>query len=152
MNNQLTAPAILGLFDTTKQQRESFADQVVTQVLDGYLDPLAVKIQIKCMEDILAKISDHPQFKEAVTEAAAKYGKGKHDLHNASIEVNATAGRYDYSDDTEHTRLKGQIKARETFLKNLPEPMDYVTGEGEVCKVYPAKYTPGVETVFVSLK
>ncbi len=152
MNQELTASSILSLFDTTKAQTASFADKVMDAVNDGHLDPLKLKVQLKAMEDIITQLSDRQDFKEAVTDAAAKYGRGRHEFYNAVFEVKATAGRYDYSADAEHNRLKSLIKARENFLKTLPESMDYVSGDGEVCKVQPAKYTPGADTVFVTLK
>ncbi len=151
MNQELTAGGILSLFDTTKDQRISFTDKVMEAVNDGYLDPLKLKIQLKAMEDIITQLSDRKDFRDAVTDAAAKYGRGSHKFHNAVFEVKATAGRYDYSGDPTHANLKQQLKDREAFLKAIKEPILTVDADGEALEVQPAKYTPGADTVFVTL-
>ena len=148
----LTAPSILSLFDTTKAQRLSFADKVAEAIDEGRIDPLKLKIQLKAMEDIICRISDNERIKDAIATEAAKYGKGSHDFHNATFQLKATAGRYDYSADGVHANLKEQIKAREAFLKTLKEPLQQVTPDGEVVIIEPAKYTPGADVVFVMLK
>jgi hypothetical protein len=149
---ELTTTSVLSLFDTDKEQRALFVQNVINTLDAGTIDPLKLHVQIKCMEDIIARLKRHPEYRDAVSSQASMYGRGKHDFHNATFEVKATAGSYDYSHDAEWCRLRDMMKAREGFLKNLTEPMDYVTGDGEVCKVYPAKYTPGADSVFITLK
>ena len=152
MTQELTTKNILSLFDTNKAQRASFAEGVIQSVNDGLINPLDLQVQLKCMADIISKIQDNPDYRDALQTEAAKYGRGRHEFHNCTFEVKATAGKYDYSHDAEWSRLKEHIKAREAFLKNLTEGMDFVTGEGEVVRVEPAKYTPGSDAVFITLK
>jgi hypothetical protein len=152
MIQNLPSTALLSIFDTTKQQRESFVEGLLQPLRDGFKDPLEVHIQIKCLEDILTRLKDNKEYQELVQEAAAKYGKGKHDVHNATFEVKATAGKYDYSHDAQWSRIKEDLKTREAFLKSLKEPLTTVDPYGEVVEVQPAKYTPGKDSVFISLK
>ena len=152
MTQDLTTKSILALFDTNKAERQSFADNVLAAVNDGNIDPLKLHVQMKCMMDILSRIQDHPDYRDAITTEAAKYGRGKHDLHNAVFEVKATAGRYDYSHDGEWQRLNESRKDREKFLKSLGQAIEIVHPDGTMETLEPARYTPGGETVFLTLK
>ena len=152
MTQDLTTKSILSLFDTDKAERASFVSNVIQAINDGHIEPLKLHVQVKCMEDILSKIKEHPEYRDAITIEAAKYGRGKHELHNATFELKATAGRYDYSHDAEWCRLRDELKAREGFLKALHGSIEIVHPDGIVEAIHPASYTPGGETVFLTLK
>ncbi len=143
MTQELTAPSILSLFDTTKAQRSSFSDKVMEAVNDGHLDPLKLKVQLKAIEDIITQLSDRQDFREAVNDAAAKYGRGRHEFHNAVFEVKATAGKYNFV---------GTEDEKQAINKALREGCTLITNDGEALTVQPKPYTPGADTVFVTLK
>lgn len=144
--------SILGLLDTTKAERGTFVAQVINALLSGYADPMNVHLQVKCMEEICKAIKEHPDYKTLVLDEARKYGKG-YEFRNAKIDVRATAGKYDFSNDAEWCILKEAIKQRETYLKGLPpEGIERVTADGEVVTDLPPVYTPGEDAVFITLK
>lgn len=148
----ISPTSIISLFDTTRDQRNTFVEDVVDRVANGLSDPVKLHLQIKCMEEICKAIKENKFYKDSLLTEASKYGKG-FEFHNAKIEVRSAAGKYDYSHDTEWARLSLEIKNREKYLKVLPpEGIDRVTIDGEVVKDYPPKYTPGADTLFVTLK
>lgn len=150
MNNEITPLGVLGLLDTTKAERKTFVEQVVGAVAGGHIDPVKVHLQVKCMEEICKAIK--AEISDEVLNQARYYSK-TFEFHNAVITMKATACKYDFSNDAEWCRLKDAIKARETYLKGLPkEGIERVTADGEVVTDYPPVYTPGDDTLFVTLK
>jgi hypothetical protein len=151
-NSDLTATGILSLLNTNKDQRKSFVAEVLNNMLAGKSDPLQVHLQVKSMEEICNAIKEDPQYKDMVLTEAAKYGK-RFELTNAKIEVRASAGKYDFSNDAKWVELHKQLKAHETYLKGLPsEGVQRVTPDGEVVTDYPPSYAACADTVFITLK
>lgn len=141
------ALSILGMFETTKDQRRSFVDQVVQTVAEGHVDPLKVHLQIKCTEEMIKAIKSSKEYSEAVLDEASKHGKS-FDYRNANLSIKEVGTKFDYSvcQDPEHTALqeafdlaKAKLDERETFLKSLPASGQQVVNEetGETYKIYP---------------
>jgi len=150
---ELTAPVIVSLFETTKVQRATFVTAIIDALDEGYINPIRLKFQLKCMEDLIKQINEDNLFKDAVLTEAQKHGKGSHTFMNCEFSVKSTAGRYDYSGNAEHVRLKDLLKAQETYLKGLTsEGKEVVTEYGELIVDYPPQYTAGADAVFITLK
>ena len=148
----MTPIGIIKMLDTDKKQRENFAEEVVSKVLNGYVNPVEMHVNLKCVEDIINRIKEHKDFKEAVLNEAAKFGKG-YAFHNATIQTRSLAGKYDYSHDDEYNRLTQALKARQGYLKALPvEGKQIVDKDGIVTIDMPPFYSPGGESLFVTLK
>lgn len=141
------ALSILGMFETTKEQRRSFVDQVVQNVTEGHTDPLKVHLQIKCTEEMIKAIKSSKEYSEAVLKEAEKHGKS-FDYRNSKLSIKEVGATYDYSvcQDPEHTELqklfeeaKAKLAEREKFLKSLPASGQQVVNEdtGETYKIYP---------------
>lgn len=151
MTTEISPLGILSLLDTTKQERGSFVANVINGLLSGNVDPMNVHLQVKCMEEICKAIKEHPDYNPLVLDEARKYSKS-YQFRNATVEVRASAGRWSFEGDEEHARLKAALKAREEYLKAIKEPVERLTPDGEVVTDMPAVYTPGEETVFITLK
>lgn len=151
MTTGITPSSILSMLDTTKAERITFVAEVVTKMLGGYVEPINVHLQVKCMEEIVKAIKAHPDYNEMVLESARKHGKS-FEFRNAKIAIRDAAGKWDYSHDAEWTSLKAQLDTRQEYLKAIKEPVDRVTPDGEVVTDVPATYTAGAETIFVTLK
>ena len=160
-NNEITASSILSLFETTKEQRRSFTQQIVDGVVNGNLNPLNVHLQIKAMEELCKNIWDSVEYKEVVISEASKHKGGQKYLGNV-ISVAEAGVKSDYSscgDDVindllnQKALLDVKIKERETFLKAVPtEGMDILDAEtGNVTRIYPPTKT-STTTVKVTLK
>ena len=54
----------LSLFETTKAERQEFAQSVIKGIKDGISDPLKVHYQVKCMEDIIKNITSDADYKK----------------------------------------------------------------------------------------
>lgn len=164
MNNELRATSILALMDTTKEQRRSFAEQVIEEIEQGNINPLLVHCQIKAMENIIGQFTDKGDLKERymthVMDEAAKHGK-KFQFHSGSFETKEVGVKYDYSkcDDplmdrllAEQERIKAAIKERETFLKSITGSIEVVDKDsGEVSTLYPPAKT-STTSIAVTLK
>ena len=139
------------MLDTTKSERGSFVAEVITKMLGGYVEPINVHLQVKCMEEIVKAIKANPDYNDMVLESARKHGKS-FEFRNAKIAIRDAAGKWDYSHDHEWVSLKAQLENRQEYLKAIKEPVERITADGEVVTDVPATYTPGSETIFVTLK
>jgi hypothetical protein len=173
MQTELSAPSILSLFETNKQQRATFVEAVFEKLQDEALDPLKLHLQIKAMEDIINSLTNSDEkknkefsvkakfYKNTLLEAAEKYGK-KFQLHNAEFSIKEVGSKYNYSqcNDATHVELSNQLldistklKNREDYLKAIPIEGVLITDEntGEVSKIYPPSKS-STTAVAVSLK
>jgi len=160
--NDLTTTSILALFETNKEQRQSFALDLVSKIESGEVDPLKIHLQIKCVQDIIKLLDDNTIYKSSVLEAAEKYGQKSFAFQNAKIEIKETGVRYDFSKcgdtvwemhDSQLSGLKDTIKKRELFLKSAPEKGVEIVDElsGELITVYPPSKS-STTSIAVTLK
>ncbi len=152
MTQELTTTSILSLFDTTKEQRESFALDLINRIDNGQVDPLKAHLQLKCMEDIIKKLNDNSNYKAGLLAAAEKMGGKSFQLHNAKFEIKEVGTKYDFSNSGDPVyadlavkmeQLKTEMKARESFLKTVPlkgMPI-LIEDTGEAVTVFPPSKT-----------
>jgi hypothetical protein len=135
----------LSIFETTKAERQAFAQSVIKGIKDGLSDPLKIHYQVKCMEDVIKNITSDPDYKSMTLDEAAKYGK-TFEHFNARFEVKEMGVKYDYSvcNDPTYNKLKAQLtviedelKAREKYLKAIPSQGVQTLLEDEVVTLYP---------------
>lgn len=170
---QLTTTSILSLFETTKEQRTSFVNDVVGRLMGGDVDPLKVHMQVKAMEDIITQLtSSDPkknknieaakQYKSVLIDAAKKMEGKTFSFHGGKFEIKeaGTKWHYDKTEDFQLSDLEAiekeaseAVKKRQEFLKTLPSSgMDlFNEASGELVRVYPP-YKTSTETVQVTLK
>jgi hypothetical protein len=157
----LTTGHILGLLETTKTQRATFVADVVENLREGHANPLRVHLQVKCMEELVKALKDHPQYKAMLADEAGKYPK-KFEFGNAVFEQRAGAGKWDFSgcnDDVyanalqKQAALTEQIKKHEEMLKHLPaEGIETISEFGELKRIYPPTKSPAADVIAVTLK
>lgn len=147
---EMQPTSIVALFQTNKEQRQSFASQVIQSVTEGNVNPLNVHLQLKAMEDIIEIIKSDPKYKETVLTTAETNGKS-FEYQNAKIDIREVGTKYDFSKcndsiyselEAQQATLKDKIKQRADFLKNVPIEGAIITDEdtGETVKVFrPAK-------------
>jgi hypothetical protein len=135
----------LSLFETSKTERQEFAQAVINNAKEGLLNPLKLHLQVKCLEDLIKQITSHPNYKELTLDEAYKYGK-TFEHYNAKFEIKEMGVKYDYSvcNDPVYNKLKAQltvleddIKAREKYLKAIPTSGVETLFEDEVVTLYP---------------
>lgn len=167
MNNyfdteELTTSSIVSLFETTKTERKSFVEDLVSRVVDGQTDVLKTHAQVKSMESIIKEINDNKEYKECLLDAAAKQGGKSFELYNAKFETKEVGVKYDFykcedpeMDEmvAEMEKLKEKIKAKESFLKTVALSGCIITNDvtGETYKVFPPAKS-STTTVAVTLK
>ena len=149
----------LGLFETSKEQRKDFVQEVINGLNEGNVDPLKVHLQVKCMEDIIKQLTSSKEYKEICLTEAFKFGK-TFEHHNAKFEIKEMGVKYDYSNcnDPILKNMEGQllilehdIKSRQTLLKGVPAEGMNIIVEDELITVYPPTKT-SITTVTVNLK
>lgn len=161
-NQELTATSIVALFKTTKEQRQSFASQIIEGAIDGLINPLDIHLQLKCMEDIVKQITSNPAFKDAVLDEAQKHSAKSFEYQHAKIEIKEVGSKFDYSksNDIEYNSLFAEsdliskkLKERESFLKTIPdEGIEIIDKEtGEAVTIYKPSKT-STTSVVVTLK
>lgn len=148
----------LSLFETTKAERQDFAQSVVNGLKEGLSDPLKVHLQVKCMEDLIKQITSHPDYKDLTLDEAAKYGKS-FEHYNAKFEIKEMGVKYDYSNcgdpiynelANELAELEKKVKDRQAFLKAV-QPGTELLIEDEVIVLYPPIKT-STTSITVNLK
>lgn len=171
-NLELSAPTILQLFETTKEQRASFVNDVIEKLNDGVIDPLKVHLQIKSLEDIINQLTNttektNKNFKAAVAyksmllDAYSNFGAGKEfEFANAKFSQKEVGTKYDYSQCNDvviadllakKAELDAKIKERESFLKTIPTAGLETRLEDELVTIYPPSKT-STTSVAVTLK
>jgi len=155
---KLATTTDLSLFETTKSERQDFAQSVVNNLKEGLSDPLKVHLQVKCMEDFIKQITSHPVYKDLTLDEAAKYGKS-FEHYNAKFEVKEMGVKYDYSNcgdpiynrlAEELAELEKKVKDRQAFLKAV-QPGTELLIEDEVIVLYPPIKT-STTSITVNLK
>jgi viroplasmin and RNaseH domain-containing protein len=136
-------------FPETKQEQQSFVEQLVQTAISGEVSPLKVEAQIKNIEDVVKRYRDDKRVKEAlVNEYRRDFGEQKSaDCYNARFTMAEVGVKYDYTacEDPEWeqlnkdaARLAEAKKAREEILKAHAKPWVSVNEEtGEVTTIYP---------------
>lgn len=161
MTQELTTTSILSLFETNKEQRQSFALGIVDALQNGEADPLKVHLQVKCMESIIKLLNENTIYKKSILEAAEKHGKS-FEFMNSKVEIKEMGTKYDYSQcgDTVWQMLEQKagsaaddLKQRETFLKTVPSKGMQVLdeGTGEMITIYPPSKS-STTSVAITLK
>lgn len=148
MTQELSTTSILSLFETNKEQRQSFCLGIIEALESGTADPLKTHLQVKCMEDIIKQLNTNTIYKGHILAAAETYGQKSFEFHSAKVEIKETGVKYDFSkcEDVVLQKLYQRqedidkvIKARETMLKATSEKGMIITDEetGETFTVYP---------------
>lgn len=167
MEQHLTTQ-VLSLFETTKEDRQTFIEDVLYKIEEGEVDVLKTHLQIKHAENLLKNFTDKKtnpnaasRYSKALLEAAEKNGK-KFGYQNAEFQIKETGVIYDYSvcgDPVIAELLQQQadidtkVKERQKFLQTVPEKGLLITIEdtGETLTVYrPSKSS--TTSVSVTLK
>ena len=145
---QMAATSVLSLFETNKEQRQSFVMSVIDQIQAGNADPLKIHLQVKMMEETVKQLNANSIYKSAVLEAAEKYGEKSFQVNNAKVEIKEVGVKYDFSkcEDTvlndlysQQEKISEAIKKRETMLKSVDGKGMIVTDQdtGDTFTVYP---------------
>lgn len=162
MTQELTTTSILSLFETTKEQRQSFVSDVIEKINSGHVDPLLIHLQVKCAEDIIKGLNGNDDYKKALLEASENQGQRSFVFHNAKFEIKETGVKYDFSKcedpvlaelHKQQEELGKKVKEREAMLKTLSEKGVIVVIEetGEAVTVYPPAKS-STTSVAVTLK
>lgn len=161
MTEQLTTTNILSLFETTKEERTSFVEDVLLRIENGSIDQIKVHLQLKCFEDIFKQITENKDYKTTLLQAAEHNGK-KFTQNNAEFSVKEVGVKYDYSNCgdivcnelmAQSAKIGDELKVRQKFLQTVPLSGLVVTNEetGETSKVY-APSKSSTTAVAVTLK
>ena len=160
MNQELTTTGILSLFETSKEQRQTFVNDLVNRIETGTVDPVKIHLQIKSMEEIVKSITSNDRYKDLLLDESNKYGKS-FEKYNGKFSIKEVGVKYDYSkcgdlelDELQKNQdeLSDKIKKRQEFLKTIPTSgIDIITADGECIKVFPPAKS-STTSVTVTLK
>jgi hypothetical protein len=135
----------LSLFETTKENRQNFVSQLIDGLNNGYADPLKIHLQVKCMEDLIKRITSSDEYKEYCLTEAAKYGRS-FEYHNSKFEVKEMGIKYDYTKcndpvlwdiEVRMIELENKLKERQKFLKSVPLSGVQILSNDELVTIYP---------------
>lgn len=157
---ELTTTSVLSLFYTDKGERQRFVSDAIERILDGHEDPIKALITLKCMEEIIDKITGDKHFKAACITEAEKYGK-TFDKVNAKLAIREAGVKYNFEQCgdlellelmTQRAELDERIKKRQEFIKMIPvEGIEVVSEDGVISHIFPPAKT-STTTVTVTLK
>jgi hypothetical protein len=124
--------------------------EAVQSVIDGKVNPLEVWGLIKEVETMISKAKAEIEA-EVIAEGKKYNGQT---WNGWGIEVRPSAGRWDFSANTNWNRAKDAIKdiedAAKSAYKEWEKGRRMVTDDGEI--IAPAEYKAGKETIFFSRK
>ena len=145
MLQELSTTSTLALFQTTKEQRNSFVNDVISTVIEGRANPIEVRLQIAAMMEICCNILASEEFKAAQFDEAQKHGK-RFTFQSAEFMEKEAGVKYDFSksNDPIYHELKldaekatNDLKEREKFLKTVPAKGQDIIHEGELITIFP---------------
>lgn len=129
---------------TTREQVQSFSDQLVFGLQAGDIEPLQFKIFLKGLEKVMENIK--PVLDEMARSEAEKHGKS-FEIMGAKVELREAGTRYDYSScgypkwERSAAELKAkqeEVKGHEKFLQSLKGSMTIADEDtGEIITIYP---------------
>jgi len=150
--------SVMALMPSKKDEIKLFVNKTITELKDGYSNPLSYYIQLKAVETTIKDLLANKEVREMVSTEAKKYGKS-FDFHGVKIEYSENISpKYDYSvcGDIEWDlmqidlkELQDKIKLRETFLKAIPANSTIMDENG--VKLFPPTKTAS-EGIKVTLK
>ena len=153
-----SALSLLNQMPETKSEIERFAKLVMEQIDLGEMrDVLTFAARFKALAKLEETLFGNILFKDAVLEAAEKYGKS-FEHGNAKFSIREVGTKYDYAGcgDVEWERLDSSMKtiaekktARETFLKAITGDMTIFGDDG--CQILPALKTSST-SVTITIK
>lgn len=158
--NDLTTTSILALFETNKEQRQSFALDLVSKIENGEVDPLKIHLQVKAMEDIIKLLNDNTIYKKAILDGAEKFGQKSFQFMNSKVEIKEVGVKYDFSQcgDPVYQQYeqfaestKASLKERADFLKTVPAKGMELKIDDELVTVYPPSKS-STTSIAVTLK
>lgn len=138
-----TASSALSILPNTKDEVISFSRKLENEIIEGNIDPLEILRYQKSIEAVFKNIKE--TLDPAARKEAEKYGTKSFQFKGITITLSENGTKYDYSNcnDPEHRVLKAAaevaneaLKARETFLKALKQPMEIIAGD-ELITIYP---------------
>ncbi len=134
----------------SKEAQTRTANELVAQVTEGNIDPIQAFVHVKALLETADQFLKNPEIVAAVQSAAEERGKMAV-FAGAKVDISYTT-RYDYSmcGDIEYDalirekeNLDAKIKARQMFLKSVPDKVEVVDREtGElttICAPLPTK-------------
>lgn len=134
----------------SKEAQTRMADELVAQVTEGNVDPIQAFVQVKALLETADQFLKNPEIVAAVQSAAEERGKMAV-FAGTKVGVSYTT-RYDYSmcGDSEYDalikekeNLDAKIKARQMFLKSVPDKVEVVDHETgalvTICAPLPTK-------------
>lgn len=146
---KLPVTQVLSLFETNKNERKGFVDEVVAKLDSGTVNPLTLHLHIKCAEEIIKNILNDSRYREHTLSEAQKNGK-EFTYHHSKFQVKETGTKYDFTKcedpilgalTTQLESLEAQVKQRQAFLKNVPLNGQDILVEDEVIRVFPPTKT-----------
>jgi|SRR5690606_221964 len=167
----LTTIQVLSLFDTNKEGRLQFAQNVMREIEQGRVSALDIFLYFKNIEEIIKTITD-TSSKNKNSEIAKKFrnellGQAEHfgktfTFRNAEITTKEAGAKWHYENcnDPELVRLeanlleaKKAVEERQKFLQSLPEQglLTIDNETGEAITIYPP-YKTSTTTLSVKLK
>lgn len=143
-----TATSTLSVLPSTKEQVQLFADKLKSEITNGEINPLELRLRISAMEKVFDAIK--PELTTAARDEAEKYGAKSFTFMGSKFELSETGVKYDFSEcgHTDYNRLVSEIEAMsekkkqlETFMKTIKNSINLIDSEGEAITVYEPKRT-----------
>jgi len=101
----------------TKEQKDSFVNAVISELLAGEIDPVELEWRLKIIEDAITGIRKDVRVKNIVIEEIEKHN-GLYKSGNIEIKVSSRR-TFDFSNDPVFVECRAKLKARETLLKQM---------------------------------
>jgi hypothetical protein len=129
---------------TTREQIETFSEQLIRGLESGDIEPLKFKVFLNGLDKVFANVK--PLLDKMARDEAELHGKS-FDYMGAKVELREAGTRYDYSGcgfpkwERANAELKAkqeEVKVHEKFLQSLQGPIVIADEDtGEIITIYP---------------
>ena len=135
---------------------EQLAEKIISNILEGNINPLHFAVKKKCIEDALERVMKDASVKDLMIDEINKYGRDGATALGATL-TTRNLPKYDYSKDPTWKLYKDTMKPFEDRLKAQEERIkiacktnsSLVSEDGEViATVVPAPATTSIAVSF----
>jgi len=131
-----TAVSTLVLLPNTSNQIETFANSLISEIVNGNISAIETDYRLKAIENVIDKVRKNKEVKEAISNECDNYGKKQFNFGDATISLSSRSN-YNYSKCAKWNELKGiekditeKRKKLETLMQSISnEIADVETGE-----------------------
>ncbi|GAC1414467.1 MAG: hypothetical protein NVSMB66_7550 [Candidatus Doudnabacteria bacterium] len=120
---------VINISELTKESSENLAELMISNILEGDMNPLEFSVKKKLITDALDMVLKNEGVKSMAITEVQKFGKEGATSLGANITLKELP-KYDYSKDATWCEIKKQMEPLESWLKEHEDNIKMATKKG----------------------